>query len=121
MSGTPSIWQLLQEYLLPGQQISSRPTGEKRFLLAYAGFRNIAQPLPWTESYDIGAPPVSAIAYGIDPVPGIQLYGSAQVQFVSLGGRTPPSAVAVFKKDTGAMEYPSPPEQEAVLRRLLLQ
>lgn len=119
LDGAPSIWQYIQEYLLPGQRITTQATEEKRFVLIYAGFRNILQPLPWTEKYDLGLPPVSVFTYGADPIPSVQLYGNARAEFISPRGMDMPTAVAVYHQGPRALEYPAVTERDAVLRRLL--
>jgi hypothetical protein len=66
LNGMPSTWQYVQEYLKPGKQITTSPTGVKEFVLTYAGFKNLLTPLPkigghlpvsWTKQYDLGTPP----------------------------------------------------------------
>jgi hypothetical protein len=119
LNEAPSIWQYVQDYVLPGQQITTQATDEKRFVLVYAGFKNILQPLPWTAKYDLGPPPINAYAYGNDPIPNVQLYGNQRAEFISVAGTETPTAVAVYHQDRGALEYPAATERDAVLRRLL--
>lgn len=119
LNAAPNIWQYVQEYLFPGQQITTQATDEKRFVLVYAGFKNILQPLPWTEKYNLGPPPIKVFAYGVDPIPNVQLYGNPGVEFVSTAGTEAPTAVAVYHQDRSALESPSARERDAVLSRLL--
>ena len=49
IDGMPSAWQTIQDLVLPGWQITTQDTGVQKLVLVYAGFRNIAQPLPTME------------------------------------------------------------------------
>ena len=127
LSGMPTTWQYLQHYLLPGTQITTRPTGQKQFFVAYAGFKNLLTPLPriggllpesWTREYDLGTPP-SPFVYGSDPIPRVQLYGNPNAQFVMFGGRQPPVAVGVYKQTSNRLELPPPHERDRIIRRLI--
>jgi hypothetical protein len=127
INGMPSTWQYIQEFLKPGKQITTRPTGVKEFVLAYAGFKNLLTPLPkigglvpasWTKEYDLGTPPV-AFVYGTDPIPQVQLYGNPQAQFVMSGGKAPPIAVGLYHKGRNLLELPSPAERERVIKQLV--
>ena len=127
LSGMPSPWQYLQHYLLPGTQITTRPTGQKRFVLVYAGFKNLLTPLPkirdklpesLTKEYDLGTPP-TPFAYGSDPIPRVQLYGNPNADFVMLGGKRPAVAVGIYSQTRNELELPSPREGGRVIMRLL--
>lgn len=121
LDGNPSVWQFLKDFLLPGQQITTRRAGESRFYLAYAGFNNILQPLPWTEKYDLGPPPVAALSYGVDPIPDVRLYGHPQAQFVSLGGDSAPTAIGIYRQEKRHLEFPAVTERESIIKRLLVR
>lgn len=127
LQGIPSTWQYIQEFLRPGKQITTRPNGQKNFLLTYAGFENIITPLPkignlfpekWTKQYNLGVPP-SPFVYGKDPIPAIRLYGKPNVQFVMFGGKEPPIAVGIYKQSTKKLELPAATERESVIKKLI--
>lgn len=120
--GMPSTWQYIQEFLRPGEQITTRSTGKKEFVIMYAGFDNLLTPLPkigdlfpesWTKEYDLGTPP-SPFVYGRDPISRVRLYGNPQVQFVMPGGKPPPIAVGIYKQQRGRLEIPPAGERESV-------
>jgi hypothetical protein len=127
LSGMPSTWQYLQELLLPGKQITTRPTGQREFTLAYFGFKNIIQPLPqvggllpeaWTRRYNLGTPP-SPFIFGHDPIPQIQLYGNPRAEFVMPGGQPPPTAVAIYHASGNRLEFPLVHDRERLIRSLV--
>lgn len=127
INGMPSTWQYVQEYLKPGRQITTSPTGVKEFVLTYAGFKNILTPLPkigglipasWTTERDLGVPPM-AFVYGADPIPQVQLYGNPQVQFTMSGGKPPPIAVGLYHKGRNKLELPTPAERDRVIKQLV--
>lgn len=127
ISGMPTPWQYLQEFVRPGNQITTRPTGERQFTLVYGGFINVLQPLPqmgnllpesWTRSYNLGTPPTPFI-YGTDPIPNVRLYGNPRVQFIMPGGEPPPTAMAIYNTSNRRLDLPPLGERERVLQQLV--
>lgn len=125
--GTPSTWQYIQEFLRPGKQITKHPTGEKQFVLVYAGFKNILTPLPkignllpesWTKKYDLGTPP-SPFIYGRDPIPAVSLYGNPRTEFVMIGGTPPPVAVGVYNQTRNQLTLPTASDRQRAINSLL--
>ena len=127
ITGMPLTWQYIQELLRPGNQITTRPTGQRQFVLVYVGYKNLLTPLPklgsalpsaWTQEYDLGMPP-TPFRYGSDPIPRIELHGNPRAQFVMPGGKPPAVAVGVFMQRSGLLELPSVAQLNRVLTRLL--
>jgi hypothetical protein len=127
INGMPSTWQYIQEFLKPGKQITTRPTGKQKFYLAYAGFKNLLTPLPnigglfpasWTKRYDLGTPPL-AFVFGNDPIPQVRLYGNPRAQFIMSGGKPPPVAVGLYHKSRNKLELPTPAERTRVINQLV--
>nr|WP_319394727.1 hypothetical protein [uncultured Desulfobacter sp.] len=127
MSNPPGAWQYIQEFLMPGKQITSHPTGEKQFVRVYAGFKNLLNPLPkvgslfpdsWTKQYDLGAPP-SPFVYGNDPIPSVKLYGNPQAIFEMVGGAPPPVSVGVYNRANNQLTFPNITDRRRVLSRLI--
>lgn len=127
VEGTPTTWQYIQELLLPGEQFTTRPTGQRQFVLVYAGFRNIVRPLPrvgnllpesWTRQYDLGTPP-SPFVYGTDPIPTVQLYGNDRAEFVMPGGQPPPTALGIYHSSAGRLELPSQSARDRMVQELV--
>jgi hypothetical protein len=127
ISGFPSTWQYIQEFIHKGKQITTRPTGKKQLTIAYSGFKNLITPLPkfrealpesLTKQYDLGTP-ASPFIYGKDPIPQIQLYGNSKVEFITFGGNTPPTAVGVYKGAKGQLELPDPANRKKMIKGLL--
>ncbi|MBI3897493.1 MAG: hypothetical protein HY308_04250, partial [Gammaproteobacteria bacterium] len=106
--GEPSVWQMIQEAVLPGTRLTARPTGEKGLSVPYMGFRNFIQPLPQlsdklpkalTKEYKFDPP--TPYTFGVDPIPSIQLYGNPNVElFYMVGGKSPATAAAVYFEKT---------------------
>jgi hypothetical protein len=119
IAGMPSTWQLIQELVLPGTQITTRDTGEQNLVLVYAGFRNIVTPLPTLKEHDLGGPPLGLFTYGSDPLPNVHLYGNSKVQFVAVGGKGAPTAVATYDASRNALDVPSVSDRGLVIQRLL--
>lgn len=117
--GMPSAWQMIQEWVRPGQQITTQSTGEQKLMLAFAGFRNIVQPLPTMAERDLGGPPLGLYVYGSDPVPTVQLYGNPKVDFVAVGGKGAPTAVGVYDQASAQLELPTVADRQLVIQRLL--
>jgi hypothetical protein len=127
ISGMPSTWQYIQEFVRPGRQITTHPTGERDFVLAYAGFKNIVQPLPrvgnllpesWTRSYDIGTPP-SPFVFGSDPIPCVELYGNPRADFIMPGGEPPATAVGIYHQTGNRLELPPRNERDRMIEQLV--
>ena len=107
----PSPFDLLKEYFLHSQQITRRPTGKKELLLVYSGFTdrlvlfNTPPGLgPEALSRVRSFKPWSPFTYGVDPIPNINLFGSATVAFTSLGGDEAPRASAIYHAATNRLQ-----------------
>ena len=48
--------------------------------------------------------------YGKDPIPTVKLYGNSKIQFVSTGGRQPPTALATY--DSGSKKLEQVPSKD---------
>jgi len=127
LPGMPSTWQYIQEFIKPGKQITTRATGVKQFMLAYAGFKNMLTPLPkmgnlipssLTKEYDLGTP-ITPFVYGTDPIPSIQLYSNPRVQFVMQGGKPPPIAIGIYHKRQNKLDLPPVQERDKLIKSLL--
>lgn len=124
--GTPSTWQYIQEFLRPGKQITTHPTGEQQLHLVYAGFLNLLTPLPkignllpasWTKQYNLGTPP-SPFTIGRDPIPNVKLYGNPRADFVMVGGTPPPIAVGAYNQTLHQLTLPIGNDRQRLIDRL---
>jgi hypothetical protein len=122
-----SVWQLAQEIFLPGKQITTRPNGKSGVFRAFAGVSvnaltpvNVKQlPEFLSKEYVDVVPTRSFYNFGADPIPHIRLYQNSGVSFISEGGSSPPTAVAVYYKSKKQLKLPqSKSEQEAIIKRL---
>lgn len=127
ISGTPSTWQYIQEFLRQGEQITSRPNGRKQLLLAYAGFKNIVKALPkidnvipntLSKDYDWGTPPTPFVL-GQDPIPSVGLFGNASAQFVTFGGKPPATAVGIYKSIIEKLDLPLATDRDRAIKQLI--
>lgn len=127
IQGMPGIFQYIDEFLHPGKRISTRPTGKKEFLLAYAGMRNLFTPQPGmsnllpkalTKEYDLGVP-LSPFVFGSDPIPNQQLFGNKSIDFALPGGQGSPTAVAIYDAKTGILKAPMIAERQQAIQNLL--
>jgi len=123
----PNIWQIFQD-LIGWKRLATRPTDESVFIRKYLGFQNVVTPLPkignllpesWTSAHLTPTP--TLFHDGRDPIPHIKLYGNPTVNFTMPGGKPPASAVAIYHKATGKLEFPDPAQQERILRSLVTQ
>ena len=126
IDGHPSSWQRLQALVSPARTLSTAPTGETRFRLVYAGFKNIGKPLPkvenmlpeaWTRKYDWWTP--SVFHYGQDPIPWIRLYGNPMAHFVMPGGQAPASCIGLYRRDSGHLSLPAYDERKKIIKELV--
>jgi hypothetical protein len=115
--GIPSPLQLLSDYLGLGK-ITTKPTGKRNFLLAYAGYTNFGEVfgaqarLPNRTS--------ALFRYGTDPIPEVQLYKNERVPFISNGGRGPYQALAVYDGAARRLDpIVSRTEQDKMLQNVL--
>jgi hypothetical protein len=120
-----SIWQIVQELFLPGKQITTAPNRKRGMFRAFAGvFVNAITPvnikqLPELFSKEYVVPSRSFYNFGAGPIPHIRLYRNVRVSFISEGGPSPPTAVAVYYKSKNKLRIPqSRSDQEAILRWL---
>jgi len=123
----PNLWQLFQDWI-GWKKLPTRLTGESGFVRQYTGFQNVVTPLPkiggllpesWTSAHLTPTP--TLFHYGQDPIPHIKLYGNPAVNFMMPGGKPPATAMAIYHRATGKLEFPDPVQQERVLRSLLTQ
>jgi len=123
----PSKWQIFQ-YLIGWEKPMTRPTGESDLIRKYTGFQNVVTPLPriggllpesWTSAHLTPTPIL--FHYGQDPIPHIKLYGNPTVNFTMSGGKPPATAIAIYRKATGRLEFPDPVQREKILRSLVTQ
>ena len=126
LSSMPNGWQLLMDALRLAT-ISTRPTGEQRLMLAYAGFDNLVTPLPPDLQIphvpeavfrEHRLPNIGQMTYGRDPIPDVRLFGNPRVPFVSPGGDEPPMAMAVYYGGQRRLEPVPRAEQTQLLQRL---
>jgi hypothetical protein len=106
-----SAWQMA-EILFNQGKIETRPTGASIDMLVYVGTRNelvpvqqlrdwipvaLTKPLTLSKAF-------SPTPFGVDPIPAIQLYGNKAISFISVGGDSPPTAMALYHTDTHKLE-----------------
>jgi hypothetical protein len=112
IKGAPTAWQVINEYVRPGQQITTINNGQKSLVLVYAGYSNVVQPIQEigkifpktvTNERNIGTG-LSLFNYGVDPLPNTQLYKNSKISFTMPGGEGVPTAIAVFDGKTGNLE-----------------
>ena len=127
IEGMPTTMQNLREFLTPGQQITTRPTGEKSLVLVYAGYTNLLTPLQQmgnivpeaiTQERTLPTWTGGLFRYGTDPVPNIVLQGNPRVMFTMPGGNGPQTAVAIYNQQTRSLELPTPDMRAQAIRSL---
>lgn len=128
ISGMPSDWQVILDAILPGQRITTKPTGETRIVLEYAGFKNIAKmnfealkktlQIPLDRDVDFGRAP-AIFTYGTDPIPTVELYGNPKAEFVMPGGNSIPVAIGIYDPISHTLDIPPANLRGEVIKRLL--
>lgn len=102
LPGMPGLREWITEWIQPGQQIVSVPTGKKSVLLRYTGKKNIFQASA-VEKIDKSVAMRFIGIYGEDPAPGRVLYGNPSVPFIKKG-EEPLMAAAYYNSDTKRLE-----------------
>ncbi|WP_448953471.1 hypothetical protein [Labrys neptuniae] len=102
LDGMPGGLELLQEWLLPGQQLTTKKTGEVTLDMTYVGKNNIFKGTALgatSRSISLGF-----IDYiGTDPAKNHILYGNSAVPFIKFGEANA-LAAAYYNSKTGAFE-----------------
>jgi len=115
LSAMPGIREAVVEWLTPGQQIVSRPTGRYSVLHAYTGKKNIFQAQLLQK--EIKALPLGYLdLFGEDPAAGVRLYGRADVPFVTRGSANP-IAAAFFDARTRRLQIVQNPDPKTLMAR----
>jgi hypothetical protein len=115
LSAMPGIREALVEWLTPGQQIVSRPTGRYSVMHAYTGKKNIFQPQIMQK--EIGSLPLGYLdLIGKDPAAGVRLYGRADVPFVTRG-KANPIAAAYYNSDKKRLQIIQNPDPKTLMAR----
>jgi hypothetical protein len=127
VTGMPSTFQYVMSALGLGD-LTTRPNGEQRLMLAYAGFENLvrllpqefhAPPLPEEAFREYTLPRFGPFEYGRDPIPNVRLFGRPDIQFTSPGGDAPAAAVAIYDGATGQLRPVPPAMRRQALQQLL--
>jgi len=125
----PSMVQIVRQIiqnLIGWRRLTTRPTGESQFIRQYVGHQNVVTPLPkignllpegWTSAHLTPTPTI--YHYGHDPIPHVKLYSNPTVNFTMPGGKPPATAIAIYHKATGRLEFPDPTQRERVIRNLV--
>ncbi|WP_409523643.1 hypothetical protein [Nitrincola sp. MINF-07-Sa-05] len=113
LSGIPSQIQYIKNFVSGGRRITTHPTGQNGLYYVYRGVRNSGRPIAnlniegkvagiLSKSYDLGVP-MSPFIFGTDPVPEVQLSMRNDIHFIMPGNQPPPTAFAIYNKDTGLL------------------
>ena len=119
-------FEVLWEYFFPGQRINLKPTDRKEAYVEYAGFTDLLTPiqgmngiLPEFLSKTYEFTPPTPYFSGKDPFPQIRLYGNPAISFTAGdGGQDPPTAAAVYIKNTGRLQLFDPKQRQQVLENV---
>lgn len=124
IAGQPNAWHYIRELMSRQDRLTTTPTGELGWIRAYAGFKNVATPLPpirdklpemVTRERDFGTPPTPFV-FGTDPIPHVQLYGRMDIRFVAFGGRGAPTALVIYDGEDGSLkEVQDPLERQRIM------
>jgi len=115
LSAMPGIREALVEWLTPGQQIVSRPTGRFSVMHAYTGKKNIFQPQILQKQ--VASLPMGYLdLFGEDPAAGVRLFGRNDVPFVSRGSANP-IAAAFYRSDTQRLQIIQNPDPKTLMAR----
>ncbi len=116
IAGVPGLWQVIKD-AVGYQEFEERQTGERNYVLAYAGFINEVE----TFGARIQLPKItSPFTYGSDPIPQQKLVGNPAITFeVSNGGRGRVTAMAVYDAKRNRLNTLPRPNQDQVLKCLL--
>lgn len=110
LSGIPSQIQYIKNFISGGRRITVHPVGKNGLYYVYKGVRNAGRPIAnlniegkvagiLSRNYDLGVP-MSPFIFGKDPIPEVQLSMRNDVHFIMPGNQPPPTAFAVYNKNT---------------------